>query len=159
MAKFRKGDRVRLASHDELSPTYEIGSTGTVDENGSDYPWIRWDFAAKNGMSRWGCAQHNLELIEPQTDRMAELEARVAELERALAARQEPQPKPEFLQGARKHIELVFPATSNSPFNHADGTGIYVDALYEAVIIPNEKQGGTIIRFRRKNQAPFNLTR
>lgn len=151
MAKFKKGDRVRLTSHDELSPTYEIGSTGTVAENGSDCPWIQWDFAAKNGMSRWGCEQHNLELVEPQPDRMAELEARVAELERALAAKREPQPEPEFLEGTRQQITLL--EEWAGVFNESDGSGIYVAPGYEAVILPWPlTEGGSIIRFRKRKQ-------
>lgn len=147
MAKFRKGDRVRIITLPHPQKYYVLGDTGTVAEDNSQVPWVQWD-NNPHGNGRWAVDEDCLELIEHQPDRMAELEARVAELERALAAKQDAQPEPEFLEGRREHFDLL---KDSRAFNHSDGSGIYVGRAYEAVIMPNpNNEGGTIIRFRRK---------
>lgn len=84
MAKFKKGDRVRIAiqvpDHWSVGRMYGVGAKGTVLENDSSYPDIRWD----DDDDIRCCPENCLKLIEHQPDRMAELEARVAELERAI---------------------------------------------------------------------------
>ncbi len=155
MARFKKGDRVRLIRHDERSIVYGIGETGTVDEDGSDCPWVLWDRSAVTGGRRWGCAEDNLELIKPKqpSGRIAKLEARVAELERAIAAKPEPQQEPEFLEGAHVYYELLKDPTGTSPFNSSTGNGIFVHRNYEAFMMPHGNNGDyVVIRFRKRKQ-------
>ncbi len=129
---------------------YALGDTGTVDQNDSNIPWVHIDNNL-HGDGRWAVYEDCLELIEPQPDRMAELEARVVELERALAAKHEPRQGPEFLEGRREFFSLL---ENGCILNHPDGSGIYVSSGYEAVILPwPQNPGGSIIRFRRNNQA------
>ena len=51
MAKFKKGDRVRLL--DDLRPTLLAGSVGTVLEDNDDAPFVSWDGFA-DGHDAWG---------------------------------------------------------------------------------------------------------
>lgn len=70
MAKFKKGDKVRLIAS---------GSRGTVNYGSASNVSVTFDDGSSAELPEF-----ILEPIEPQPDRMAKLEARVAELERAV---------------------------------------------------------------------------
>lgn len=77
MAKFKKGDRVRLVgSHFELA----AGSVGTVLEDNEVTPFVSWDgctgghdaYGRVNDDSAWAADEKDLEPIAPEADKPAQ---------------------------------------------------------------------------------------
>jgi hypothetical protein len=62
MAKFKKGDRVRII--DGLLGPWSVprGTAGTVDEDDDSTPWVLWDQG--EGDRRWAAHENRLTLLE-----------------------------------------------------------------------------------------------
>lgn len=58
MAKFKKGDRVRVV-HSDCTRDILAGACGTVDEDGSPVPWVTMDAGRRVALGEW-----RLELID-----------------------------------------------------------------------------------------------
>lgn len=61
MGKFKVGDRVRAVV--DFLPYFKAGDVGTVDENGSSAPWVKWCCDRNWGDGIWAANEDKLELL------------------------------------------------------------------------------------------------